>query len=94
MCQASLDNQTLSVRVLLLQPSCLEGSVSVRDSATGRMVRRVGFFDQQADEFAFNTTGPDATVEIEQAAPTMPGVQGGGCRINLEMDVITVGKSL
>ncbi len=29
--QASLDNQTLSVRVLTAQASCLEGAVAARD---------------------------------------------------------------
>ncbi len=82
--QAS-ENQTLSVRVLLIQASCLDGIVNVRDNNDSRLVNRFGFFNHSAD-FQFNTTGPEASFEL--AADNI------SCRLNMELEVIARGKKL
>jgi len=90
--QAS-DRQTLRVRVLLAQASCLDGAVVFRDEGlvgfgdvnASRLVARFGFFDRAAADLLFNTTGPSASFVLE--APS-----NASCRLNVELDVVALGE--
>lgn len=83
----------MSVRIHLIQPSCIDGVVNVRDGGRAQnrdnddvstLVNQFGFFDPAAG-FQFNTTGHLASFELKAA--------NSSCRLNMEIDIVAKGNS-
>ncbi len=74
----------MSVRVLLIQPSCLEGVINVRDGEAedGDIITRFGFFDESTG-YVFNSSGSVAIFNLE--------TRNKSCRVNLDLEVVAKG---